>query len=146
MIDLETRLRLEADFPSVAEFLAENDGAAEADMVEPGVYWLTMRPRTVPQERYYVRVAWERYPGAPPSVRFAMAIGGDLNVTSAWPLVPNYRPSSFDICMPFTKEGFALHAEWAGGREAWPTVGNPFLWVVDLMQDHLDRLYQGRSA
>jgi hypothetical protein len=146
VIDIETRWRLEADVAAVAAFLAENDGAVEADSVEQGVYWLTMRPRTVPPERYYVHVAWERYPGAPPSVGFATAIGGELNVTSAWPLVPNYRPPSFDICMPFTKEGFALHSEWAGGREAWQTTGNPFLWVVELMQDHLDRLYQGRSA
>lgn len=93
-----------------------------------------------------MRVAWERYPAAPPSVKFADAIGGRLDVTSAWPMIPGYRPGSFDICQPFTAEGFAIHAEWQQGPDRWPAAGNPFLWVAEILQRDLDHRYQGRSG
>ncbi len=145
-MDLESRLNLEADEQPAAAFLTERGGALGSDPEIEGVYWLTVHPRRSPQETYYVRVAWITYPHQAPSVKFADRIGGSLTVASAWPLIAGYRPSSFDICKPFTAEGFALHPEWRAGPTAWPTTGNPFLWVIETLQEDLDTSYVGRAA
>jgi len=151
-MDLESELRLDEDAAEVAAFLAENDGALEPAWHrgeeleagdETGVYWLTVRPVSAPDERYYARIGWNRYPGAPPSVKFATTDRGSLSETSAWPNVGGYRPGNFDICAEWTSEGHQAHPEWAG---RWPTAGNPFLWVVQILQGDLDRRYGGRSA
>ncbi len=153
-MDLESELRLDEDAAEVAAFLAENGGAIEAAWrpgekpepgEEPGVYWLTLRPISAKDERYYVRVGWIRYPSAPPSVKFARAVRGSLTDIHAWPNVPGYRPGNFDICAEWTKEGHEAHPEWAAqGR--WPTAGNPFLWVAHILQGDLDRRYGGRAG
>ncbi|MDE3073961.1 MAG: hypothetical protein KGJ86_00905 [Chloroflexota bacterium] len=145
-MDQETQLNLAQDVPAVIEFLQENDGTLTQDETLEGVYWLKLRPRTALEEWYFVKSVWARYPHRPPSVRFATAVNGDLNSTKAWPLIPGYRPSSFDICKPFTAEGYALHSDWKTGPSAWPTSGNPFLWVVQTLQFDLDNSYGGRSA
>jgi hypothetical protein len=113
--------------------------------VNDGVYWLTIHPRTAPAETYVVRIAWTIYPGAAPSVKFAEDVGGSLGVLKAWPQSSGYRPGNFDICKPFTAEGFAVHPEWRTGVHAWPTTGNPFLFVVAQLQDDLNHRYQGRT-
>jgi len=145
MIDEESRLNLEADDAAVAEFLAAFDGELVRTDAADGIYWVRLCPQAATQETYVARVAWTRYPQAPPSVKFADCVGGSLTVTRAWPVMAAYRPGSFDICKPFTAEGFALHAEWRTGPQAWPTTGNPFLWVVSQLQDDLNHRYQGRS-
>jgi hypothetical protein len=155
VIDLESELRLVEDAVDVAAFLADNGGtvtpgwtrpAADPDPAdEPGVYWLTLRPRSAPTEQYYARVAWSRYPGAPPSVKYATGVRGRLDVTSAWPNVAGYRPGNADICADFTKEGYEAHPEWVAQRP-WQTTGNPFLWVAQILQGHLDRSYSGRAT
>ncbi len=154
MLDLESELRLIEDAATVAAFLEENDGTLTAgwtprvepgDADEPGIFWATMRPRSAREERYYARLGWVRYPGAPPSVKFATGVRGRLDVTSAWPNCPGYRPSNFDICSAFTKEGYEAHPEWVA-QHPWQTSGNPLLWVVQTLQGHLDRRYGGRSA
>ena len=61
-------------------------------------------------------------------------------------MMPGYRPGSFDICEPICREGFNTHPEWRQGSTAWPTDGNPFLWVVQTMQFQFDNDYQARSA
>ncbi len=145
-MDLESALALEEDGPAVSEFVGRNSGALERDKDDKARYWLTVRPRSAPAERYYVCLTWSTYPHTPPSVKFAAAVGGSLNVTRAWPNIAGYRPGSFDICKPFTAEGFALHPEWTRGPEAWPATGNPFLWVVEVLQGDLDHRYGGRAA
>jgi hypothetical protein len=146
MIDLETRLALEDDEPAVRELVAEHDATLQRDSDHPEVYWLTMHPRTAPHETFVARIAWTRYPHAAPSVKFADAMRGRLDVTSAWPVIRGYRPGSFDICQPFTAEGYIVHPDWVTGPEAWPNTGNPFAWVVaQLLHDMTDR-YQGRSG
>lgn len=145
MSTVATQLGLEQDLPAVEQLVAEN-GAELRPGSDPGVYWLTMHPTAAPEESFYARIAWTRYPDAPPSVKFADAIEGRLDVTSAWPIVIGYRPGDFDICQPFTAEAYAVHPEWATGPEAWPCDGNPFEWVVGrLLHDLCDR-YQGRSG
>ncbi len=146
MADAETLLNLEEDEVAVVAFLADSDGRLDRDDGNQAVYWLTLRPHSAPEERYYVWVAWEAYPHSPPSIKFADGIGGSLSAASAWPLIPGYRTGSFDICRPLSREGYELHPEWNHGPTAWPTEGNPFLWVVQMLQFHLDNDYQGRAA
>lgn len=150
-VDTESLLNLDHDVEAVAVFLVENGGLLERDDKvhdeggDLGVYWLTMRPRSHPADIYFVRVEWEAYPYKPPSIKFATAAGGSLTVTGAWPVITGYRASSFDICRPMSKEGYVAHPEWAEGATAWPTEGNPFLWLAQTMQFHLDNEYQGRA-
>lgn len=150
-IDSESRFNLEHDEPAVAAFLAENGGRLDRDDRLEGaggdaaVYWLTMRPRLHPAELFYAKVGWEAYPYKPASIKFATGPRGSLTMTSAWPVMTGYRAGSFDICRPMSKEGYTIHPEWAQGSTAWPTEGNPFLWVVQTIQFHMDNDYQGRS-
>jgi hypothetical protein len=126
--------------------LVADHGAELRAGSETGVFWLTMHPTAAPQETFYARIAWTSYPDAPPSIKFADAIDGRLDLTSAWPIIPGYRPGSYDICQPFTAEAYVVHPEWATGPEAWPSDGNPFEWVVGrLLHDMCDR-YEGRSG
>lgn len=145
-MDRESQLALEEDEPAVIEFLERNRGALKPDAQVPGRYWLTMRPKSAPEERYYPVVVWTRYPGTEPSVKFADGIDGSLTTTKAWPVITGYRPGNLDICKPFTLEGFNTHPEWRNGSEAWKGTGNPFLFVVETLQDDLDNKYQGRAA
>lgn len=149
-VDAESALNLDADEAVVAEFLSENEGdLSRDDRLEGGgdlsVYWLTLRPRSVPTERYFARVEWISYPYEAPSIKFADAIRGSITNTKAWPMMTGYRPGSFDICRPMCREGYAVHLEWKQGSTAWPTDGNPFLWLVQTMQFHFDHDYQSRS-
>lgn len=146
MVDRETELSLEEDLVDATQY-AESAGAhLEPDENGQGVYWLAMSPRDAPDEKFFARIAWSKYPHSPPSVRFADGVGGRLDATSAWPAIPGYRPGNLDICQPFTAEGFVTHPEWVNGPEAWPTTGNPFLWVVSTLLYDLAERYMGRSA
>jgi hypothetical protein len=144
MADAETLLNLAAHEPAVAEFLSANGGRLVRDEADASIYWLNMRPRSEPAERYVARVAWRVYPQAAPSVLFVDEIGGRLGVMRAWPKINGYRAPN-DICKPFTTEGYALHSEWRNGPDAWPTDGNPFLWVVETLQYDFDNGYSGRA-
>jgi hypothetical protein len=143
-INRESELALEADAEAVATFLREHGGRLDGGEDSSGIYWLTLVPASDPDETYFARLAWSEYPSAPPSVKFAKSIGGALDDPRAWPVVPGFRAQSFDICMPFTAEGFALHPEWAGTSEAWRSTGNPFLYVTSTLQRFLDIQYSGR--
>jgi len=147
MIDEESRLNLNDDRTAVEEFLADFGGELlqRPEDVEAGVYWLKLHPRNAPQETYVARLAWTRYPDTAPSVKFADGVGGSLGVVNAWPNCNGYRPGNFDICKPFTAEGFVVHPEWRTGQYAWRTTGNPFLFVVAQLQDDLNHRYQGRA-
>ena len=145
MADIETVANLAEDAEDVRAFLQENAGHLDRDEDDGALWWLTMRPRSSPAERFYARVSWNVYPDSPPSVGFADGVGGRTGVTNAWPVVPGYRAPN-DICKPFTAEGFALHSEWNSGPDAWPTEGNPFLWVAQVMQNDLDNHWGGRAG
>lgn len=147
MIDFESQLNLAHDSREVAETLLEHDGSIACEVSERSVYWIGLRPVSAPEDRFTVRVAWDRYPQAPPSVKFARWIGGGLTDSSAWPLITGYRPGSFDICKPFTKEAYEIHPEWRSGPERWPAEGeNVFLWVALILQSDLDTAFEGRSG
>jgi hypothetical protein len=143
-LGLESEINLQADAKAVAALLKHHGGRLHAGADDPGIYWLEMVPAGDPVEDYVARVAWTIYPGAAPSVKFATEVGGRLDATSAWPTVPGFRPTVFDICMPFTAEGFNAHPEWRTSADAWKDTGNPFLFVASTLQRLLDTRYSGR--
>jgi hypothetical protein len=145
MVDAETRINLDDDEAAVSAFLVEHDGRLVRDADNPEIYWLELRPASDSAERFYPRLVWTRYPDDPPSILFADGVAGPLGVTRAWPLARGYRAPN-DICKPLSAEGYALHQEWRAGPDAWPTDGNPFLWVVQQLQYDLDNEYQGRAS
>jgi hypothetical protein len=143
---VETTLALEEDAPAAIAHAKAAGALLAQDSSDALVWWLTMHPRSAANETFYARIAWTRYPHSPPSVKFADAVGGRVDVIGAWPMCPGYRPGAYDICAPFTGEGFIAHPEWRTGPEAWTGTGNRFLWVVSiLVHDMCDR-YQGRAA
>ena len=142
--NLESKLNLEADAEAVAALLNQHGGRLLADPEDHGTHWLELVPAREAGQIYIARTIWSAYPGAPPSVKFATAVGGRIDVTSAWPTVPGFRPTSFDICMPFTEEGFNVHPDWRTSAEAWKSTGNPFLYVASTLQRLLDTRYSGR--
>lgn len=143
-LTLESQLNLQADAEPVAALLRTRGGRLHSDPDDQGRFWLEMHPHRDPDETFVARVAWTAYPDEPPSVKFATEVGGRLDVITAWPVIPGYRPQSLDICMPFTAEGFVTHPEWRTSAEAWPSSGNPFLWVASTLQRDLDQRYSGR--
>ncbi len=145
-MDAESLLNLEADLPDVRAKVAERKSRLEDDADTSGVYWLVTAPPTAPGEAFFIRIAWSAYPFSAPSVKFAEKVGGSLNVTRAWPMMPGYRAGSFDICKPFTAEAFNIHPEWRTSAEAWRGTGNPFLWVVEIILEDFANHYGGRSA
>lgn len=146
MSDLETRLALEQDEPSARRAAAQYGATLQPDAEAPTVFWLTMSPAAEPAERFFARIAWSSYPDEPPSIKFADAVAGRLDLSRSWPVIPGYRPGERDICQPFTAEGHAIHPNWSSGPEAWRATGNPFLWVVlQMLHDIADR-YKGRSG
>lgn len=146
MIDTESRLNLERDRAEVHAYLSERGGGIACDIGDDAVYWLGVVPRAQPAERFTARVIWTAYPWRPASVKFCDGIAGRVDAGHAWPQLPGYRHGSWDICKPFTAEGYALHPEWATDTNAWRTEGNPFLWVVQTLQRDLDTDFAGRGA
>jgi hypothetical protein len=151
-IDQESGLNLENDVDAVEAFLIEHGGRLERDaqvddgVSDPAVYWLTMRPHSDPGENFVARIEWLAYPYEAPSIKFADRVKGSLTMSSAWPNIVGFRANSFDICRPMCSEGFGIHPEWKEGSTAWPTEGNPFLWVVSEIQFYLDNEYLGRAT
>jgi hypothetical protein len=143
-MDLESLLNMAQDLKEVEIFLSEHGGRLQQASDQAGLCWLELHPSSEPSEAYFVRLLWTAYPHQPPSVKFANSIGGDISDPRAWPVIEGYRASSFDICKPFTAEAFALHAEWKVGPLAWDARGNPFLFVVQTLQNDLNLKYRGR--
>src|SRR5207237_1234795 len=109
------------------------------------LYWAVIQPADRTRPPFTARLAWTVYPGRPPSLLFAAAVGGATGAAAGWPAAPGYRAPG-DVCKPFTAEGQNLHPEWAAGPHAWRAVGNPFLHVVETVQDDIDRVAGGRAA
>ncbi|MGW1966228.1 hypothetical protein ACWCPD_38945 [Streptomyces sp. NPDC001935] len=146
-MDLESRLRLENDVPVVEEFLALTAGRLHRRDEDPdGLFWAEVRPRNQERAAFVARIQWTVYPGRPPSLVFVESVGASPGAQSAWPAAGGYRPSPGDVCKPFTAEGQQLHAEWNAGPHAWHGDGNPFLYVVQNLQDDIDRTDGRRAA
>jgi hypothetical protein len=146
MVDAESLLNIQADIGAVAQCVEEARGRLYRDEIEAGIWWLELSPPSAPHETFVVCLAWTVYPHQPPSVKFADGIGGRLDRSDAWPIVPGYRPGNLDICRPICVEGFNTHPEWRTSAESWKGTGNPFLWVVETLIEDLTSRYGGRSA
>jgi hypothetical protein len=166
-VDYESQLRLERDAAVVRAALeaagghlvhrvADSDNAAnhdadcgddpDAPVDPPGLYWAVIQPTDPDSAALFVaRIHWTVYPDRAPSVLFATEVDGPTTELRAWPAATGYRPPN-DICKPFTAEGQALHPEWATGAQAWPTDGNPFLFVVENLHDDINRVRGARAA
>jgi hypothetical protein len=147
-LDRESELNLASDAPAVTDFLAGRGGRLHEPLEgQPSVWWAELHPASDAAQTYVACLVWSVYPGAPPSVKFATGVGGGVDDPTAWPIVNGFRPTSHDICMPFTAEGFALHPDWSTSSQAWVGQGNPFLAVVRELQRHLNSpSYQGRFS
>jgi hypothetical protein len=144
-VDVESRLRLEADEAEVDRFLTERGGRLVKRHDDPiGLYWAIFQPTQANIAPLTARILWSVYRDQPPSVLFADGVGGATSAVSSWPAANGYRAPN-DVCKPFTAEGQALHTEWATGHHRWRPEGNPFLFVIETMQDDIDRV-AGRRA
>jgi len=143
-MDRESLLCLQGDEPAVIEYLAPLGGELCESTDEDGVQWLKLVAPDEQPEVFFARLAWTRYPGQPPSIKFASGIDGPLDDPLTWPNAKGFRPTSLDICRPFCAEGLALHPDWQNSSEKWSAEGNPLLFVVQCLQDALTTSFSGR--
>jgi hypothetical protein len=143
MADELSVLNLEDDF---AELLTTEDAARWALVrPEPLEVYATVSPQSAPQDSFQARLLWTVYPGEAPSLKFRDPATGRLDLPTAWPRLPGFRPPSLDACVNWTAEGFTLHAEWARDPQyRWDPRGNVLLRVLRILQDSLDHDYHGR--
>lgn len=108
--------------------------------------YVTAFPAAMPDEKFQARFAWNTYPGEPPSFKFRDPASGRLDLTSAWPEVPGYRPGNLDACVNWSSEGFVAHPEWKTDQNIkWQPTGNALLKVLRLLQRDLDDKFVKRS-
>jgi hypothetical protein len=111
----------------------------------PMEVWATFSPTQSPGETFQARLAWDRYPADPPSLKFRDPATGRLDLPRAWPQLPGFRPGSLDTCVSWTGEGARLHPEWAGDpRFRWDPSGNVLLKVLRILVSNFDTSFQGR--
>jgi hypothetical protein len=146
-VDLESRLRLAGDVRAVEDFLALTAGRLHHRDQDPdGLFWAEVQPSNGERAAFVARIEWTVYPHRPPSLVFVESVGASgIGGPNVWPGADGYRYGSNDVCKPFTAEGQQLHPEWGTGPHAWRSTGNPFLYVVENVQDDVDRV-DGRRA
>jgi hypothetical protein len=107
--------------------------------------YVTVSPDKVPNEIFQARFCWTSYPTDPPSFRFRDPDTGRLDLKTAWPEVPGYRPDVFDACVNWSVEGFVAHPEWKNDPNIrWMPSGNVLLKVLRLLQRDLDEKFVKR--
>lgn len=108
--------------------------------------WVVMHSTSMLQEEFQVRLLWDKYPDVP-SMKFRDQDTGRLDMSSAWPQIPGFRPKTHDACVNWCKEGFDLHPEWLKDPKfCWDNRGNVMLKVLRILQQELDDNYNGRAA
>src|SRR6266516_2418206 len=120
MTDDLSALNLEDDYQEVLRA----DCAARWKLEKPAALemWATIYPARAPTELFQARLLWRVYPGEPPSVKFRDPATGRLELTSAWPQVRGFRPTSFDTCVNWSAESHVLAAR-RGSDRAGPSLG-----------------------
>jgi hypothetical protein len=144
MADEFSKLAFEED---LGEALATGDAKRWiVEQVGDLELYVTASPLQAPDEKFQARFYWTEYPSTPPSYKYRDPETGRLDVVKAWPAVQGYRPTSYDACVNWTAEGFALHPEWANDANyRWNPSGNAVLRVLRYMQRDLDERYQRRA-
>jgi len=143
MCDDLSALNLQEDF----ERILQTPDTERWELVKPAPLevWVCMSPVRAPEEMFQARLLWCVYPDEPPSLKFRDPDTGRLDLSKAWPQVRGFRPTSFDACVNWCKEGFALHPEWKNDPNLrWNAHGNVLLKVLRILQQELDDHYQGR--
>jgi hypothetical protein len=143
MSDELSQLNLQEDYQKVlsgedaARWCLEKAGQLEV--------FAMMSPLSSPSELFQARLLWLVYPDQAPSLKFRDQATGRLDLSSAWPQVRGFRPSSLDACVNWCEEGFALHPEWRHDPKfRWDSRGNVLLKVLRILQNELDNHFQGR--
>lgn len=145
-MDFESQLRLERDAEDVQSALEAAGGRLIRRDDDPvGLYWAEIKPSAPDTKAFIARIQWTIYPGRQPSVLFTPEAGGKTTSPGGWPAAPGYRVG-LDICKPFTAEGLTVHPEWSNGPYAWRSEGNPFLYIIEIVQGDIDRVAGARSA
>jgi hypothetical protein len=99
-------------------------------------------------ERYCIRFECTEYPDAAFSVLPVDPATKSPSVIKAWPNCDGFRPPN-DLCMPLSREGYALHPEWRSDPLwRWNPTGNPLLRVVEELEARLNdpTKYRGRAG
>ena len=137
-------LNLQQDF---VEVLATGDASRwKLEKAGPLEVLVTMSSLKALEEEFQARLLWVIYPDEPPSLKFRDPQTGRLDITSAWPRVRGFRPTSFDACVNYTMEGFNLHPAWRTDPSIrWDSRGNSLLKVLRRIQAELDEFYEGRN-
>jgi len=119
--------------------------AIERDHEVPLGLYATMHPLAHPDHRYKARIRWTNY-FAPFSLKFVNLRTNSDGEPSAWPKCYGFRPSSLDVCLPWTAEGLQLHPEWrTSARHAVAVIDAPMQHALLRVQDSLDNTYEGRG-
>lgn len=144
MADEFSRLAFEEDLKAV--LILEDAKRWTITRVGELEIYVTASPAAFPNEKFQARFAWNSYPGEPPSFKFRDPATGRLDLTSAWPEVPGYRPGNLDACVNWSSEGFVAHPEWKNDANIrWHPTGNVLLKVLRLLQKDLDEKFVKRS-
>ena len=105
----------------------------------------TMSSSKAPGESFQARLLWNSYPSDPPSMKFRDPATGRLDLPTAWPILPGFRPKNLDACVSWTAEGFGLHPDWkSDARYRWDPRGNVLLKVLRYLQAAFDDSFGGR--
>src|SRR6266705_3817903 len=89
-----------------AEALADQDAAMwELKRGNPLEFTARVSSMNAPDEVFITRFTWTAYQDEPPSFKFVDPATGRVDVAEAWPNCDGFRPTSFDACVPWTKEG-----------------------------------------
>lgn len=138
-----SKINLEQDFERAK--LVEDAASWELEKASDLEVWAKMHSITAPEEVFQARLLWDVYPENPPSLKFRDPETGRLDVFTAWPILPGFRPTSLDACVNYCREGFSLHPEWkTDPRFKWSPKGNALLSVLRILQDEFNYLFGGR--
>lgn len=125
--------------PEASRWVIERAGPLEI--------WAMLTAAGHPAEHFHARLAWQSYPDQAPSLKFRDPATGRLDLPTAWPQAPGFRPSSLDACVNWSAEGLALHPEWQNDPNyRWDPRGNALLKILRLIQETLDDGFQGRQS
>lgn len=143
-----SRISLQADLDRIGDVREAEGWSISPWPLTDTSFYVTMKSN-IDGEAYMVRVVWDGYPEEPPSVKPVNPDTKDPNDVRAWPLCNGFRiPPTADLCLNITREGFAVHPDWArDSRYRWDSEGNPAQRVLFALQDCLnDRSkYHGRA-
>ncbi len=137
-----SKLSLDQDFNKAALVEDAARWRLEKDDLE---VWAMMHSIKAPEELFQARLLWDVYPDNAPSLKFRDPKTGQLDLPTAWPVLPGFRPGSLDACVNYCSEGFALHPEWTTDPKfRWNPNGNVLLNVLRILQEEFDLVYGGR--